>query len=90
MRCDECGTALYEAGEVVPAGAYMRVDDGMLRQIVLECAGPLPPSYDGHIAWYRAAAAPCRCDRCAAVAALRERQASERIVAYGARRKRSK
>ncbi len=63
MRCDECETALYEAGEVVSAGAYVRVDDGSFRRVALAQRGPLPPSFDGHVAQYRSAAASCACER---------------------------
>ena len=63
MRCDECGIALYEAGDVVPAGVYTRVDDGSFRRVTLERAGPLPASFDGHVAEYREAAAVCVCER---------------------------
>jgi hypothetical protein len=63
MRCEECGNALYEAGDTVPAGIYARVDDGSFRQVILEQRGPLPPSFDGHVAEYRHAAAPCACER---------------------------
>lgn len=63
MHCDECGTELYEAGEVVPAGDYTRVDDRSFHHVVLTQPGPLPPSFDGHIALYRSAAAPCACER---------------------------
>lgn len=70
MRCEECGSALYDAGDAVPAGIYVRVDDGSFRQVILEQRGPLPPSFDGHVAQYRHAAAPCACERCHAVVAL--------------------
>ena len=63
MRCDECETALYEAGEIVPAGNYVRVDDRSFRRVALARRGSLPPSFDGHIALYRSAAAPCACER---------------------------
>ena len=62
MHCDECGTELYEAGEVVPAGDYTRVDDRSFRHVALIQRGPLPPSFDGHIALYRSAAVPCACE----------------------------
>lgn len=61
MRCDECGGMLHQAGEVVPAGTYARIDDGSFRQLVLEHAGPLPASFDGHIAEYRDATMRCAC-----------------------------
>ena len=70
MRCDECGISLYEAGDVVPAGVYTRVDDESFRRVTLECAGPLPASFDGHVAEYRAAAATCVCERRHAPAAV--------------------
>lgn len=86
MRCEECDTPLYEAGEMAPPGVYARVDDGTFRQVTLERAGPLPPSYDGHVAWYRAAAAPCRCEHCAAVAAVERANETPEHIAQGARR----
>ncbi len=61
--CDECGTHLYQAGERVPAGTYLRVDDESFQRIQLSTAGRLPASFDGHVAWYRTAAAPCACER---------------------------
>ncbi|MGH2487013.1 MAG: hypothetical protein ACRDHE_13475 [Ktedonobacterales bacterium] len=63
MRCEECGCALYEAGDVVPAGVYTRVDDASFRQIPLTRPGPLPASFDGHIAAYRDAVSSCACGR---------------------------
>ncbi len=61
--CDECGDRLYQAGERVPAGAYLRVDDDSFQQVRLAVSGALPPSFDGHVALYRTAAAPCVCAR---------------------------
>lgn len=61
--CEECGTRLYQAGDTAPAGAYLRVDDGSFHRVILPSAGPLPASFDGHVARYRAAAAPCVCER---------------------------
>lgn len=61
MRCDECGGKLYQAGEVVPAGEYARVDDGSFRRLVLDRTGPLPATFDGHVAEYRDAATSCTC-----------------------------
>jgi hypothetical protein len=63
MRCEECGTALYEAGDVAPAGVYVRVDDSSFRRVTLGHRGPLPASFDGHIAEYRDAAGSCGCER---------------------------
>ena len=61
MRCDECGSMLYQAGEVVPAGTYLRIDDGSFHRIVLDRSGPLPATFDGHIASYRDGVMSCRC-----------------------------
>jgi hypothetical protein len=61
--CEECGTRLYQAGEWAPAGTYLRVDDGSLRSLSLAADGALPASFDGRVALYRAAAAPCVCER---------------------------
>ncbi len=63
MQCDECGIALYTVGEIVPAGVYVRVDDGSFRKVTLERKGPLPASFDGHIAQYRGMAGSCACER---------------------------
>jgi hypothetical protein len=51
----ELGTPIWRAGELAPPGVYVRVDDGSHRLIRLESAGPLPPSFDGHVACYRLA-----------------------------------
>jgi hypothetical protein len=56
MSYDESGVPIYQAGDVVPAGYYARVDDGSYHLVLLEKDGPLPPSFDGHVALYRAAA----------------------------------
>jgi hypothetical protein len=63
MHCEECGNVVYQAGETVPAGVYMRIDDGSLRRVALTRRGPLPASFDGHIATYRGAASACACER---------------------------
>jgi hypothetical protein len=52
MDAEEYGRPLWRAGEMVPAGSYLRVDDRSYRVVVLEQAGPLPASCDGHVAWY--------------------------------------
>lgn len=62
-HCEECGTQLYQAGERVPSGAYLRVDDGSFQHVSLPSGGVLPASFDGHIAFYRTAAARCTCER---------------------------
>ena len=61
--CEECGTRLYQASDRVPSGSYLRVDDGSFHCLSIAAAGPLPASLDGHVARYRAAAAPCACER---------------------------
>lgn len=62
-QCEECGTQIYQAGERVPSGAYLRVDDGSFQRLLLSSSGVLPASFDGHVALYRAAANPCACER---------------------------
>ncbi len=47
---------VWKAGELVPAGTYVRIDDESSRQITLFMAGPLPASFDGHVACYSVAA----------------------------------
>lgn len=61
MRCEECGTVLFEAGDVVPAGEYLRVDDGSFTKVVVARRSPIPASFDGHVAQYRGAGAACAC-----------------------------
>ncbi|HEY7849786.1 MAG TPA: hypothetical protein VIC27_06950 [Ktedonobacterales bacterium] len=61
-HCDECGACLFQAGELVPAGAYLRVDDESFQRVSLVSNGALPASFDGHVALYRAAATPCACE----------------------------
>lgn len=43
---------LWQAGDIVPAGSYRRVDDTLHRIVVLQREGPLPASLDGHVALY--------------------------------------
>lgn len=62
-QCEECGQRLYQAGDQAPAGSYARVDDGSFQPVILASAGRLPASFDGRRALYRAAAAPCACQR---------------------------
>lgn len=62
-QCDECGTRLYQAGELAPAGTYLRVDDGSFLRLSLSAGDALPASFDGRVALYRSAAAPCVCER---------------------------
>lgn len=61
MQCDECGGSLYHAGDLVPAGTYLRIDDGSFRRIVLQHAGALPATFGGHVAEYRDDTRPCLC-----------------------------
>jgi hypothetical protein len=75
-RCKECGTALYPAGHWVPAGIYLRVDDGSFQRLQLVSGGLLPATLDGHVALYRAAAAPCTCQRRRARATPRAQRVS--------------
>ncbi|HEX8729649.1 MAG TPA: hypothetical protein VF739_13545 [Ktedonobacterales bacterium] len=63
-RCEECGTRLYQAGEIAPSGAYLRVDNDSFQRVTTSPNGTLPASFDGHIALYRSAASPCHCERC--------------------------
>lgn len=66
MRCEECGASIWRAGDDVPAGRYVRVDDESYRPVVLAAAGQLPASCDGHIAAYRLAWPLCACQASAA------------------------
>jgi hypothetical protein len=59
MQCEECQMPLWKAGEVVPAGTYVRVDDRSYRAVTLEREGPLPATFDGHVALYCTAAWAC-------------------------------
>lgn len=65
-RCEECGLPLWQAGEVVPAGMYQRMDDAGETHpvVILDRAGPLRASLDGHIALYHAVAATYTCHTC--------------------------
>ncbi len=58
MWFDESEIAVWKAGEVVPAGSYVRIDIRSSRLMTLEQEGPLPASFDGQIALYRAVAPP--------------------------------
>ncbi len=59
MKCEECQQELWKAREIVPAGAYARVDDRSYRIVVLEQEGLLPATFDGHTALY--CPSTCRC-----------------------------
>ena len=60
MCCEEYQMPLWKAGEVVPAGTYVRIDDGSYRLVTLDREGPLPPSFDAHIALYCVCGCACR------------------------------
>jgi hypothetical protein len=61
MQCEECKTTLWKAGEMAPAGRYIRLGDVSGRVLVLEQPGPLPAAFDGHIALYHQAGFLCTC-----------------------------
>jgi hypothetical protein len=54
MQYDEYLTPLWKAGEIVPAGTYVRVDDRSYKVVTLQQKGPLPATFDGHVALYYA------------------------------------
>lgn len=62
MQCEECQMPLWKAGEVVPAGTYVRVDDHSYRAVTLKQEGSLPATFDGYIALYCTSACRCRHD----------------------------
>jgi hypothetical protein len=49
---EEYQTSLWKAGEVAPAGTYIRIDAQPYRTVTLDDEGPLPATFDGHIAFY--------------------------------------
>jgi len=51
---EEYQTSLWKAGEVAPAGTYVRIDEHSSRTVTLDDEGPLPATFDGHVACYRA------------------------------------
>ncbi len=60
FRCEECQMPLWKAGEVVPAGTYVRVDDRSYRAVILDQESPLPATFDGHIALFCISACACK------------------------------
>lgn len=60
LRCEECQMSLWKAGEVAPAGTYVRVDDRSYRAVILNQEGPLPATFDGHAALYCTSACACK------------------------------
>ena len=61
MHCEECGTRLWRAGEIAPAGRYVRLDDPFSQVITLDQPGPLPGAFDGHRTLYHQAGFLCPC-----------------------------
>lgn len=61
MDCEECGAHVWQAGNIAPAGTYVRIDDQSYKLTVLAADGPLPATFDGHVARYRIAGATCAC-----------------------------
>lgn len=61
MDCEECGAHVWRAGNIVPAGTYVRIDDRSYKLVVLAANGPLPATFDGHVARYRIAGVTCAC-----------------------------
>ena len=59
VKCDECQQELWKAGDIVPAGAYARVDDRSYRVVIIEQGGPLPATFDGHTAFYCTSICQC-------------------------------
>lgn len=59
MNAEEHGVHVWRAGDIVPAGTYLRVDNNSFRTIVLTQEGRLPASYDGHVALYCRSPAVC-------------------------------
>jgi hypothetical protein len=50
---EEFQVYIWKAGEVAPAGMYVRVDEPSYRVVILDCEGLLPATFDGHVAYYR-------------------------------------
>ena len=61
MRCEECGSPVWRAGEIAPAGTYLRIDRAPYQRVRLLVDGPLPATFDGHSALYRTAGITCSC-----------------------------
>ncbi len=56
MQYEESQMPWWKAGEVAPPGIYLRVDDASYRVVILDREGPLPATFDGHVALYCPAA----------------------------------
>jgi hypothetical protein len=50
---EEYQAQIWKAGEIVPAGTYVRIDQQSYRLVTLDCEGPLPATFDDHVACYR-------------------------------------
>lgn len=60
LRCEECQMPLWKAGEAVPAGTYVRVDDRSYLTVILDQEGPRPSTFDGHVVLYCTSTCACR------------------------------
>ena len=60
IYCEECQLRIWKAGELAPAGVYIRVDDKSYRTIVLEHEDRLPATFDAHVALYCVSTCKCR------------------------------
>jgi hypothetical protein len=59
VEVDEYGLPLYPAGSVVPVGTYVRADRPWAPALVLQQAGILPATFDGHrVRYLREGSAP--------------------------------
>ena len=56
QQYEEYQVPVWKAGEIVPAGTYVRIDNHSYRSVTLDQDGPLPASFDGQVALYHAAA----------------------------------
>lgn len=59
MTCEECQQDLWQAGEIVPMGTFIHVDDHSHRIVILEQERARPSMFDGPITLYCSSA--CRC-----------------------------
>ena len=58
MWFDEARVRVWQAGEIAPAGVYVRIDNRSYQRVHLPQEGPIPASFDGKRALYRAAPVP--------------------------------
>jgi len=52
MWSEEDHTEIWKAGDIAPAGTYIRLDNHSFHRVVLLREEPLPASCDGQVAWY--------------------------------------